>query len=186
MSDQGLRASVELMRERGLGPEAVTVFEHYYRQLEAGALGTIPEESIEPLGEIQALGEVEVSDEDARRALSQTAVIKLNGGLGTGMGMTGAKSALEVRDGLTFLDIIALQVLALRERWGVELPLVLMNSFRTSRGVAADPREVRHARRRRPAARLHPERRAQARPQGPRAGVVARRPRARVVPARPR
>ncbi|MCU1538453.1 MAG: molybdenum cofactor synthesis domain protein [Humibacillus sp.] len=132
MSDQGLRASVERMRDRGLGPEAVTVFEHYYRQLEAGALGTIPEESIEPLGEIQALGEVEVSDEDARRALSQTAVIKLNGGLGTGMGMTGAKSALEVRDGLTFLDIIALQVLALRERWGVELPLVLMNSFRTS------------------------------------------------------
>ena len=46
--------------------------------------------------------------------------------------MTGAKSALEVRDGLTFLDIIALQVLALRERWDVELPLVLMNSFRTS------------------------------------------------------
>jgi molybdenum cofactor synthesis domain-containing protein len=132
MSDQGLRASVDLMRDRGLGPEAITVFEHYYRQLEAGALGTIPEESIEPLGEIQALGEVEVSDEDVRRALSQTAVIKLNGGLGTGMGMTGPKSALEVRDGLTFLDIIALQVLALREQWGVELPLVLMNSFRTS------------------------------------------------------
>jgi len=132
MSDQGLRASVELMRERGLGSEAIRVFEHYFHQLQAGALGTIPEDSIEPLGDIQALGEVHVSDEEARAALSKTAVIKLNGGLGTGMGMTGAKSALEVKDGLTFLDIIALQVLALRERWGVELPLVLMNSFRTS------------------------------------------------------
>jgi molybdenum cofactor synthesis domain-containing protein len=132
MSDQGLRESVDLMRQRGLGPEAIKVFEYYYEQLGAGALGTIPEDSIEPLGEIQALGEVQVTDEEARRALSQTAVIKLNGGLGTGMGMTGAKSALEVRDGLTFLDIIALQVIALRERWGVELPLVLMNSFRTS------------------------------------------------------
>ena len=132
MSDQGLRESVDLMRQRGLGPEAIKVFEYYYEQLEAGAQGTIPEDSIEPLGEIQALGEVQVTDEEARRALSQTAVIKLNGGLGTGMGMTGAKSALEVRDGLTFLDIIALQVLALRERWHVELPLVLMNSFRTS------------------------------------------------------
>ena len=132
MTDQGLRESVDLMRERGLGPEAIKVFEYYYEQLEAGAQGTIPEGSIDPLGEIQALGEVQVTDEEARRALSQTAVIKLNGGLGTGMGMTGAKSALEVRDGLTFLDIIALQVLALRERWGVELPLVLMNSFRTS------------------------------------------------------
>jgi UTP--glucose-1-phosphate uridylyltransferase len=132
MSDQGLHASVALMRERGLGPEAIRVFEHYYEQLQAGALGTIPEESIEPLGEVQTLREVQVSDEEAREALSRTAVIKLNGGLGTGMGMTGAKSALEVKDGLTFLDIIALQVLALRERWGVELPLVLMNSFRTS------------------------------------------------------
>jgi UTP--glucose-1-phosphate uridylyltransferase len=132
MSDQGLHASVALMRERGLGPEAIRVFEHYYEQLQAGAQGTIREDSIEPLGEVQTLGDVRVSDEEARAALSKTAVIKLNGGLGTGMGMTGAKSALEVKDGLTFLDIIALQVLSLRERWGVELPLVLMNSFRTS------------------------------------------------------
>ncbi len=132
MSDQGLQASVALMRERGLGPEAIKVFEHYYAQLQEGAQGTIPEDSIEPLGEVQTLREVRVSDEEAREALARTAVIKLNGGLGTGMGMTGAKSALEVKDGLTFLDIIALQVLALRQRWGVELPLVLMNSFRTS------------------------------------------------------
>ncbi len=132
MTDQALNASVDLMSRRGLGPEAIRVFTHYFEQLQAGAQGTIPEDSIEPLGDIQTLGEVKVSDEEARAALSKTAVIKLNGGLGTGMGMTGAKSALEVRDGLTFLDIIALQVLALRKRWGVELPLVLMNSFRTS------------------------------------------------------
>ena len=53
MSDQGLRESVDLMRQRGLGPEAIKVFEYYYEQLEAGAQGTIPEDSIEPLGEIQ-------------------------------------------------------------------------------------------------------------------------------------
>jgi UTP--glucose-1-phosphate uridylyltransferase len=47
------------------------------------------------------------------------------------MGMTGPKSLLEAKDGLTFLDIIARQVLALRRRFGVRLPLVLMNSFRT-------------------------------------------------------
>ncbi len=132
MSHQGLAASVELMRGRGLSPEAIRVFEHYFDQLQGGAKGTISEESIEPLRCVKALGEVEVSREDARVALSQTAVIKLNGGLGTGMGMTGAKSALEVKDGLTFLDIIALQVLSLRKEYDVELPLVLMNSFRTS------------------------------------------------------
>ena len=132
MSQRGLIEAVQRMRDRGMGEPAIRVFETYYAQLEQGALGTIPEETIRPLGAIPALGGVAVSPEEARRALSQTAVIKLNGGLGTGMGMTGAKSALVVKDDLTFLDIIALQVLSLRERWDVELPLVLMNSFRTS------------------------------------------------------
>ena len=75
MSDQGLARAVERMRGRGMGPEAITVFEHYYRQLEEGAQGTIPEDTIEPLRDIQGLGEVEVSDEDARRALSQTCLL---------------------------------------------------------------------------------------------------------------
>jgi UTP--glucose-1-phosphate uridylyltransferase len=57
--------------------------------------------------------------------------VKLNGGLGTSMGMTGPKSLVEVKDGLTFLDIAARQVLALRESAGARLPLVLMNSFYT-------------------------------------------------------
>jgi UTP--glucose-1-phosphate uridylyltransferase len=38
---------------------------------------------------------------------------------------------LEVRDGLTFLDVVARLVLALRAAHGVAVPLVLMNSFRT-------------------------------------------------------
>ena len=58
-------------------------------------------------------------------------MIKLNGGLGTSMGMSRAKSLLEVKDGLSFLDVIARQVLALRESSGARLPLVLMNSFYT-------------------------------------------------------
>ena len=47
--------------------------------------------------------------------LDEAVVIKLNGGLGTSMGMSRAKSLLEVKDGLAFLDVIARQVLALRE-----------------------------------------------------------------------
>ena len=58
-------------------------------------------------------------------------MIKLNGGLGTSMGMHRAKSLLEVKDGLSFLDVIARQVLALREASGARIPLVLMNSFYT-------------------------------------------------------
>jgi UTP--glucose-1-phosphate uridylyltransferase len=48
------------------------------------------------------------------------------------MGMDRAKSLLCVRKGLSFLDIIARQVLHLRERYDATLPLLLMNSFRTS------------------------------------------------------
>ena len=58
-------------------------------------------------------------------------MLKLNGGLGTSMGMTRAKSLLEVKDGLSFLDIIVRQVLHLRERTGARIPLLLMNSFAT-------------------------------------------------------
>ncbi len=58
-------------------------------------------------------------------------MLRLNGGLGTSMGLTGAKSLLEAKDGLSFLDIIARQVLALRAEHDAELPLVLMDSFST-------------------------------------------------------
>ena len=68
---------------------------------------------------------------DADAPLDEAVVIKLNGGLGTSMGMDRAKSLLEVKDGLSFLDIIARQVLALRAESGARIPLVLMNSFAT-------------------------------------------------------
>src|SRR5690606_26124214 len=64
-------------------------------------------------------------------------VIKLNGGLGTSMGMDRAKSLLCVRRGLSFLDIIARQVLELRKRYDAPLPLIFMNSFRTSEDTLA-------------------------------------------------
>ena len=50
--------------------------------------------------------------------LSQTAVFKLNGGLGTSMGLEKAKSLLEVKDGKTFLDLIAEQVKYQRKKYG--------------------------------------------------------------------
>jgi len=119
------------MAARGVDQRAIAVFEEYYRQLEQGALGTTAEETIEPLGEVPALEQFRADDDARREALQATVVVKLNGGLGTSMGLTGPKSVLPVREGLSFLDIIARQVLALRRRHGVTLPLLLMNSFRT-------------------------------------------------------
>lgn len=42
--------------------------------------------------------------------LQKLAVLKLNGGLGTTMGWKGPKSVLEVRDGMTLLDLIVRQI----------------------------------------------------------------------------
>lgn len=119
------------MAEAGVAEQAINVFTDYYRQLEQGSTGYIAEDSIEPLTDPDLLSEVELDPEDARRAIDRTVIIKLNGGLGTSMGLDRAKSLLPVRDGATFLDLIAGQVLAARAEYGARLPLIFMNSFRT-------------------------------------------------------
>jgi len=134
MSEQGRQAAIDRMREAGVAERAVTVFAHYYDELEHGATGTIAEDDIEPLTGPERLADVDVDvdADEGRQALSRTAIIKLNGGLGTSMGMDRAKSLLTVRDGASFLDVIAGQVLSARAQHGVRLPLLLMDSFRTS------------------------------------------------------
>lgn len=117
------------MRADGAGEAAIRSFAHYYERLSAGDRGILGEDEIEPVEEVTELGEL--PDTLDAEALDKTVVLKLNGGLGTSMGMTKAKSLLEVKDGLNFLDIIARQVLHLREQTGARLPLVLMNSFAT-------------------------------------------------------
>lgn len=131
MSAEGMTQAVARMTERGVDPTAIRVFQHYYRQLEAGTTGLIPEADIEPLRGVPQLADLTGDADEQTQALSRTVVVKLNGGLGTSMGLSGPKSVLEVRDGLAFLDVIVRQVLALRERHGVQIPLLLMNSFRT-------------------------------------------------------
>ena len=136
MGSPGLQKATAKMREAGIDEVAIETFAHYYRLLEHGETGMIPESTIDPV-DIPSLSDVEVSDDEAAAALRTTAVIKLNGGLGTSMGMERAKSLLCVRHGLSFLDIIARQVLHLRAEHGVPLPLIFMNSFRTSADTLA-------------------------------------------------
>lgn len=114
------------MQAEHLPEIVIRTFRRYYEQLAAGETGLIPEADIRPSA---SLPDLERLPGDlagiGRAALTHTVVVKLNGGLGTGMGLERAKTLLTVKDGLTFLDIIARQAL----RAGV--PLVLMNSFAT-------------------------------------------------------
>ena len=131
MSEYGLAQAIEKMRDAGVDQRAVDVFTHYYRELEKGVTGLIGEDTIDPLAEVPALDEVRVDQAAASEALSATVIIKLNGGLGTSMGMDRAKSLLPVRNQQSFLDLIVDQVRRARAAHRAPLPLLFMNSFRT-------------------------------------------------------
>lgn len=136
MGSPGLHKARDKMVAAGVDPVAIDTFAHYYRLLEHGETGMVPESTIDPV-DMDSIADVEVDPEVAAEAIRHTVVIKLNGGLGTSMGMERAKSLLCVRRGLNFLDIIARQVLHLREEYDATLPLLFMNSFRTSADTMA-------------------------------------------------
>ena len=114
------------MKAEHLPEIAIENFKQYYRQLVAGETGYLPESNITA---IQSLPDADEFDdklaEVGRSAIPRTVMLKLNGGLGTGMGMRKAKSLLTVKGELNFLDSIALQSIQ------IGIPLILMNSFST-------------------------------------------------------
>ena len=141
----------------------MAAFRHNYEALASGESGLLAESDIAPVESLPSLDDLKgecppvrvgirgvcladiqvplfagaAASVDLPALLSQTCVLKLNGGLGTSMGLEQAKSLLEVKDGHTFLDLIALQVKHQRETLGVPLRFVLMNSFSTSADTAA-------------------------------------------------
>jgi len=119
------------MEQAGQPPVAVRIFRHYYELLRGGEHGKLAVKDLAPVGDIPDAAELARWRDAGRDALARAAVVKLNGGLGTSMGMTSAKSLLPAKDGLSFLDVIVRQTLHLRRAFGVRLPLVLMDSFRT-------------------------------------------------------
>ncbi len=125
------RPFAERMTAEGLPSVVIRTFEHYYQQLAEGHTGLLPESQIRPIESLPDLEHLPAALIAAgHAALDKAVMIKLNGGLGTGMGLEKAKSLLTVRtlpqgETLTFLDIIARQALH------ASVPLVLMNSFAT-------------------------------------------------------
>ena len=117
---------ISRMETEGLPQLFIENFKHYYQLLLSGESGLISESSLKVVEQIPDADTfsqhyVEVGE----TVLCKTAVIKLNGGLGTSMGLQQAKSLLPVKNELTFLDIIA------KQAESQDLPLVLMNSFST-------------------------------------------------------
>ncbi|MBR5195294.1 MAG: UTP--glucose-1-phosphate uridylyltransferase [Akkermansia sp.] len=126
------------MQGVGLSRAAIDAFRHSVSVLTSNQSMMIPEGEIEPARDVADWEELVAATPEADAALlAQAVLVKLNGGLGTGMGLQKAKSLLEIKPGVTFLDTIVRQVQSLRERAQYPVNLLLMNSFSTSEDTMA-------------------------------------------------
>jgi UDP-N-acetylglucosamine pyrophosphorylase len=120
------------MQTAGVSQAAQRAFQHSYQRLLAGDSGMIPESQLQAVQQLPRLDQIDVDVTRPAELLKQAVIIKLNGGLGTSMGLERAKSLLPVKDGLTFLDFIVKQILHLQQTHGIPVRFFLMDSFSTS------------------------------------------------------
>jgi UTP--glucose-1-phosphate uridylyltransferase len=115
------------MERENLHPVVIDTFAHYYKKVVSGITGLISDEDILPVtsDNIEDADHIQKYAEAGMKASSSAVMIKLNGGLGTSMGLTRAKSLLKVKNEKTFLDII------LKQAEKRHVKLALMNSFST-------------------------------------------------------
>ena len=127
--ESGFQQFHEKMASENISDIAIENFKHYYQKLCKGETGLIFEKEIEPvdsLPDIESLASPELEDA-GKQKMDRAVIIKLNGGLGTSMGMQKAKSLLTIKNDLSFLDIIVRQA----EHLDGSVPVVFMNSFST-------------------------------------------------------
>ena len=124
----------EKMKKEGLSDLLIQDFLTKVEKVRTGETGKVKWETIGDLDPDKDEIDLEVLRKKypiKKETLSKLVVIKLNGGLGTSMGLEKAKSLIPIKDGLSFLKIVANQVKFMRKKYGVEIPLILMNSYNT-------------------------------------------------------
>jgi len=120
----------KIMKDNGLNKIVIESFVDYYKQLLSGSTGKLTEAEILPPSQ----NKIEKKDElksYKNLPYEKLAVVKLNGGLGTSMGLQKVKSLLQVKGDHNFLDIIVKQIFHLKEKTKEDIPLLFMNSFNT-------------------------------------------------------
>lgn len=126
------KACAEKMIAAKVNPACIRTFLEQHNIVSTGNSGTIPDSSIEPIATLPMLEDL--SESYPKHLIEQTVMLKLNGGLGTGMGLHDAKSLLEVQAGNSFLDFTAQQVRHIRQTHP-QLCFMVMNSFNTEKST---------------------------------------------------
>ena len=116
----------EKMLAKKLPSQFITWWLGLFEELCQGKKGVVLEKNILPVSSLPDLSGLPVGDESL---LSKTVVMRLNGGLGTTMGLDKAKSLLKVKESHTFMDLIVKQVMQIQEKQPVRF--MLFNSFST-------------------------------------------------------
>ncbi len=123
---------------------AIRAFRHYYRLLCQGESGLIPSRDARPVTHLTDYAELGTCERTGHAHAGQVLILKLNGGLGTSMGLSQSKSLIPIRDGMNFLDFIVQQVTFLRRQLGKPIPLMFMNSVHSRAATLAALETYRH------------------------------------------
>lgn len=127
-----MREELELLKKKHTNPEQLDEFYKLYERFIKTKNTKIEWEDIEPpKGKLIDYKDLNECKEKSHDLLSKLVVLKLNGGLGTTMGCVGPKTAIKVREGENFIDLIVRQLKHLNVTYNCDVPLVLMNSFNT-------------------------------------------------------
>lgn len=120
------------MQNKGVSELAIKIFEFNFNKMKNGTSFAYLSKEISPLDNTDEILKKtgKTTSVDTNKA-NKIAVIKLNGGLGTSMGLTGPKSQLTVKNNLNFLEITVNQIKKFNENFQTEVPLIFMNSFNT-------------------------------------------------------
>ncbi len=136
--EKATEVCVSRMRDAQLPEAVIANFIRLHGEVQSGASGIMEESAIEPVSFLPTYDDI-VSNPRylaaGKKNLSRAAVVMLNGGLGTSMGLQRAKSLLEVKNGLSFNDINAMQIASYAEEFGVHIPFLNMTSFSTNEDV---------------------------------------------------
>jgi UTP--glucose-1-phosphate uridylyltransferase len=135
MTHPGKEAALAKMHTAGISNAACEAFAREFDRYASGESALLPEKDIEPITRITSFSDLPTMAPEAAEAavLNQVAVLRLNGGIGTTMGLTTTKSLIPAHGGLSFIQIIVKQLDSLRTQWNARLPLILLNSLATEK-----------------------------------------------------
>lgn len=118
------------MERDGCSATEIGAFKQHFEVLKFGVSLTLPESMLEPVDSLPRLETLNIHPN--ADLLAKTVFLKLNGGLGTSMGFDKAKALLTVKQGNSFLDLIARQVDSRQRNFKTNVHFMFMNSFATS------------------------------------------------------